>query len=428
MRVWPLDVVDAPAPVKRGLHGIVEVPGDKSVSHRSLMFGALCDGIVEISGLGSGGDNGSTARILKQLGVRIERDEDSGITRVHGVGLHGLAAPSEPLDCGNSGTTMRLMLGILAGQPFTVTLVGDDSLSQRPMARVLTPLAQMGLEVVEAREGTYAPLTIRGTRSLRGITYESPVASAQVKSAVLLAGLWADSETRVNEPALSRDHTERMLAYLGRPPRAKTLDVPGDLSSAAFMLGAALLVPGSRVTVRNVGVNPTRTGVLDAFEAMGIAVTRDNTSDLCGEPRADLTVAHGPMKPFVIGGSLAVRAIDELPLLAAIASQAKGTSEIRDAEELRVKESDRIAKTVALLNSFGIPAEERPDGMVVHGDPERVLRPGSIDAHGDHRIAMCAELLAMLAPPGSDIRGGESIASSFPSFHETLAALRTGTT
>jgi len=411
-------------PNVKPLRGVVRVPGDKSISHRSLMLGALCDGVVEVTGLGSGGDNGSTARILKQLGVTIEAED--GATRVHGVGLDGLEAPSEPLDCGNSGTTMRLMLGILAGQPFEVTLVGDDSLSSRPMRRVLDPLKRMGLEVVEARDGTYAPLRVRGKRPLTAMHYDSPVASAQVKSCIMLAGLYADGQTTVSEPGPSRDHTERMLAYLGTPPAAKPLDVPGDLSSAAFMLGAALLVPGSRVTVDNVGVNPTRTGVLDAFEAMGIGVEQSNVHVRCGEPRADLTVAHGPLAPFTIAGALTVRAIDELPLLATIASQAAGMSEIRDAEELRVKESDRIAKTVELLQSFGVAAEELEDGIRVHGDPNKPLKAGRIDAHGDHRIAMCAFLLARIAPDGTVIDGADSINSSFPTFHSTLEALAGG--
>ncbi len=403
------------------LSGTVQVPGDKSISHRALMLAALCEGVVDVHGLGSGGDNGSTARILKQLGVRLEVVGD--VTRVHGVGLGGLRAPAEPLDCGNSGTTMRLMLGIVAGQPFEATLIGDDSLSGRPMRRVLEPLSRMGLEILEIREGEYAPVRVRGRRPLTAMNYVSPVASAQVKSAVLLAGLWANGETAVTEPAPSRDHTERMLAYLGHPPQAKPLYVPGDLSSAAFILGAALLTPNSRVTVRDVGVNPTRTGVLDAFEAMGIGVTRSDERERCGEPRADLTVAHAPLKPFTISGTLAVRAIDELPLLATLASRAAGVSEIRDAQELRVKESDRIRKTVELLRSFGVRAEERPDGLRIHGDPSRPLRAGRIDAHGDHRIAMCAFLLAAIAPPGSVVTGAASIDSSFPSFHETLEAL-----
>ncbi len=404
------------------LTGRVRVPGDKSVGHRSLMFGALCDGVVEVSGLGTGEDNHATGTVLGQLGVRIERDGDAA--RVHGVGLGGLQAPTAPLDCGNSGTTMRLMLGILAGQPFEATLTGDASLSRRPMRRVLDPLSQMGLEVLEARDGTYPPLRVRGRRGLRAMTYRSPIASAQVKSAVLLAGLWADGETSVIEPAQSRDHSERMLAWFGRPLAARPIHVPGDLSSAAFMLGAGLLLPGSDVTVEGVGVNPTRTGFLDVLTAMGADVTRSGEQTANGEPRADVRVRSGALRAVRVDGELTVRAIDELPLVACLASRARGATEIRDAAELRVKESDRIARTAAMLHSFGVPVDEHPDGMTVHGDPDRALQPGVVDARGDHRIAMCGSLLALAAPPGTTITGAESISSSFPSFHECLDVLR----
>ena len=403
------------------LVGRVTVPGDKSIAHRTLMLGALCDGPVRVTGLGAGEDNRSTARILRQLGVRINSEGDA--TVVHGVGLGGLRPPDGPLDCGNSGTTMRLMLGVLAGQPFEVRLVGDESLSRRPMRRVLDPLARMGLEVLEARSGDFPPLVVRGRRPLRPIDYDSPVASAQIKSAVLLAGLFADGETTVREPAPSRDHTERMLAHLGRPPRARELHAPGDLSSAAFLLGAALLVPGSQVRVADVGTNPTRTGFLDVLEAMGAAVHRSGASERNGEPASDLLVTHAPLRGTDIGGALAVRAIDELPLVATLGARAEGPTRIRDAAELRVKESDRIARTAALLRSFGVPVDEHPDGLTVHGDPERALTAGRVDARGDHRIAMCACLLALVAPPGTSVRGLGTVATSFPVFFETLRAL-----
>lgn len=451
------------APVPAPLAGTCRVPGDKSLSHRALLLGALTDGAaqgpVPITGLGSGGDNRSTARILRQLGVRIERAggsedaEDAQTVLVHGVGLDGLRAPlrgSDGLDCGNSGTTMRLLLGVLAGQPFAATFRGDASLSRRPMGRVLDPLSAMGLRVLHTAPGQRAPLTVQGRRPLRAVDYRSPVASAQVKSALLLAGLWADGPTTVYEPGPSRDHTERLLTYLGcpvetgagaapedgtrwarlEPPPAarraldvRPLDVPGDLSSAAFLLAAAALVPGSRVTVEGVGTNPTRTGVLDALEVMGVEVERRAQVTVCGEPRADLTVAHAPLAPFEVGGALAVRAIDELPLLATIAARADGVSRLRDAAELRVKESDRVAKTAALLRSFGVPVDEHPDGLTIYGDPRRPLRPGRVDAQGDHRVAMCASILGLLAPPGTQISGAQAMATSFPTFFETLAAL-----
>lgn len=404
-----------------GLRGTIRVPGDKSVGHRALLFGALCDGPVRVEGLGDGQDNSRTARIVEALGVRLERVD--GALIVHGVGLDGFVPPTAPLDCGNSGTTMRLLLGILAGQTFEATLVGDESLSRRPMRRVLDPLGQMGLEVLDAREGTFAPLRVRGRRPLSGLVYQSPIASAQVKSAIMLAGLWADGEVRVVEPHLSRDHTERMLRWLGSPPKAKPIYVPGDLSSAAFMLAAALLVPGSEVTIASVGVNPTRTGFLDVLAAMGARVTRDAETIANEEPSADLTVSHGPLTACRVDGELTVRAIDELPLVATLASQAAGVTEIRDAAELRVKESDRVTRTAQMLRSFGVPVDEHPDGLSVHGDPDRALRPGRVEADGDHRIAMCGSLLALIAPPGTELLGGDAIATSFPSFATSLRAL-----
>lgn len=406
------------------LSGRVRVPGDKSIGHRSLLIGALCDGRVDVTGLSDGEDNRSSARILGQMGVRIERHGEGRAT-VHGVGLDGFAKPSEPLDCGNSGTTMRLILGILAGQTFEATLVGDHSLSRRPMKRVLEPLRLMGLEVLAARDGNYPPLTVRGKRPLTAIAYASPIASAQVKSAVLLAGLYAEGTTSVTEPELSRDHSERMLAYLKEGSRlaAKPIHVPGDLSSAAFLIGAGLLVPGSDVVVEDVGVNPTRTGFLDALAAMGVVVEQGAPVERNGEPSADLRVRYGPLKGTRIDGTLAVRAIDELPLLATLAAGAEGVTEIRDAHELRVKESDRIAQTARMLRSFGVPVDEHEDGMTIHGDPNRPLTAGRIDADGDHRIAMCSSLLAMIAPAGSEIGGAETIATSFPTFHAALVSL-----
>lgn len=416
----PGPILSAAAP----LSGTVAVPGDKSVGHRSLLIGALADGPVEVTGLSHGEDNLATARILGQLGVRIARDPaDPSRATVHGVGLHGFRAPSEPLDCGNSGTTMRLMLGLLTGQPFEATLVGDASLSRRPMRRVLAPLSQMGLEVLEARDGNLPPLRVRGTTAVRPLRYASPVASAQVKSAIMLAGLYADGETSVTEPEQSRDHTERMLAYLGRPPAARPLHVPGDLSSAAFVLGAALLVPGSDVTVAGVGINPTRTGFLEAIAAMGADVHTSHELTSNHEPRADLRAVAGPLRAIRIDGALAVKAIDELPLLAVLAARAAGVTSIRDAAELRVKESDRIAKTAELLEAFGVPCEVHRDGLDVHGDPDRPLKAGRIDADGDHRIAMCATLLTLIAPPGAVITGVDAIATSFPTFYDVMAAI-----
>ncbi len=406
------------------MQGDVSVPGDKSIGHRALMIGALCDGAVRVTGLGTGQDNRSTGRALAGLGIQITSEGDE--TVVHGRGLQGLQAPTEPIDCGNSGTTMRVLLGILAGQDFEATLTGDHSLSRRPMRRVLDPLTSMGLEVLAAREGTYPPLTVRGRTPLAALDYASPIASAQVKTAVLLAGLFSEGGSTVTEPHPSRDHTERMLAYLGAPPVARPLHVPGDLSSAAFLFGAALLVPGSRVTVQGVGLNPTRTGVLDVFEAMGAELTIRDAVVRNGEPSATVTVAlpdGGALRGVDISGDLTVRAIDELPLIATVASRAAGVTRIRDAAELRVKESDRVKKTVELLRSFGVAVDEHDDGLTVHGDPQGALTAGDVDADGDHRIAMSASLLALIAPAGSRLQGRDTIATSFPTFHECLMRL-----
>lgn len=401
------------------LRGTTTVPGDKSISHRALILAALCEGVVDITGLGTGDDITSTEQALGQLGVAVMREGTAA--RVYGVGLDGFMAPTDPLDCGNSGTTMRLLLGVLAGQPFEATLIGDKSLSKRPMKRVLDPLSTMGLEVLDSTKGR-APLRVRGTRELKGIAYESPIASAQVKSAVLLAGLWASGETTVTEPGRSRDHTERMLAYLGSPLTSRPMHVPGDLSSAAFLLAGALMEPGSQITVEGVGINPTRTGFLEAVKAMGGKIGRGRKDVVNGEPWADLTARHRDLRGARIAGGLALRAIDELPLIATIASQAQGTTTIRDAGELRVKESDRIARTVAMLKSFGVPVDEHLDGLTIHGDPHRALDPGDVNARGDHRIAMCGLLLGMLAP-GTRIQGAESVRSSFPGFISTLRSV-----
>ena len=403
------------------LSGTTVVPGDKSIGHRALMVSAIANGRSTILGLSEGQDNSATARILGQLGVSIDRDGDR--TVVEGVGLHGFQKPNGPLDCGNSGTTMRLMLGLLAGQPFEVTLLGDESLSRRPMNRVLEPLGEMGLEILETQPGGLCPLRVRGQRPLEKMTYDSPIASAQVKSAILLAGLYANGDVSVREPGPSRDHTERMLAHVGTPPKACELRVPGDLSSAAFLIAAALLVPGSRVTIANVGVNPTRTGFLDVIRQMGAEITETNMRSFNGEPCADLTVAHSTLRGFTLGSELVVRSIDELPLLAVLASRANGTSHIRHASELRVKESDRIAKTVELLASFGVSGDEHPDGLTVHGRANSPLVAGRIDASGDHRIAMCAVLMSLIAPDGTIIDGLNALNSSFPTFFSSLESL-----
>ncbi len=422
-------------PSSHPLEGDVAVPGDKSIGHRAVLFAALAAGPCEVTGLSGGEDNLRTVAALRALGVRVTDGA------VHGVGLDGLREAAAPLDCGNSGTSMRLLTGLLAAQPFRSELVGDEYLSRRPMRRVAEPLGRMGARV-DGQPGKkageiYPPLVISPAGPLRGIAYDSPVASAQVKSAILCAGLYARGRTSVREPGPSRDHTERMLRFLGAPIRAaegvasvdpagwdrrlapRPLHVPGDPSSAAF-LWAAALVSGGAVRVRGVCVNPTRTGFLDAIAAMGADVARENPREDAGEPIADVVVRGGrPLRGVELAGDLVVRAIDEVPILAVVAARAGGTTTIRDAAELRVKESDRVATTVALLRSFGVAADEREDGLAIAGGA--ALHPGDVDSHGDHRIAMAAAVAAAVA--GGRVRDVANVATSFPTFARLMGEL-----
>lgn len=440
----------------RPLIGDIRVPGDKSIAHRAVLLSALAAGRSCVRGLSGGEDNNRTVAACRALGVRIESSPGSGSGSgpgsgfggeliIESPGLDGLRPSATPIDCGNSGTTMRLLAGVLASRPFTTTLVGDQYLEARPMRRVAEPLGLMGASITGrtgARGELYPPLTIgkdgAASTPLRGIDYLSPQASAQVKSAILLAGLAAEGLTRVCEPASSRDHTERMLHAQGVPLIVEkclvTLDptgwdrrllpldvtVPGDLSSAAFLFGAAAIVPGSVLTLRSVGVNPTRTGVLDALVMMGAALSIDMLGEMGGEPVADVTVWGSPLHGIEIAGDLTVRAIDELPLLAAVAAHADGETVIRDARELRVKESDRIASMVAALTGLGVEAEERDDGMVIRGrsGPGNAgkVRGGQAQSAGDHRIAMAAAVCALFAEGPSRIEDAANIATSFPGF------------
>jgi len=430
------------------LRGRVRLPGDKSISHRALLLGALAEGPSRVSGFLPAADCLATLRCLRGLGIEIETPSPNpspyegegsrGVALVvHGRGLHGLRPPTGPLDCGNSGTTMRLLSGILAGQPFRSILTGSAQLSRRPMARITIPLRQMGAQVSDT-DG-HAPLVIQGGH-LHGIDYTLPVASAQVKSAILLAGLYAEGPTVVHEPYPARDHTERMLQAMGCEVRIEregegkriTLSpcplvplpqivVPGDISSAAFLLAAAVLVPGSEVTLEGVGVNPTRTGVLDVLWAMGADIRVENERDYGGEPVADLTVRAGELRATEIGGAIIPRLIDELPLLALVATQAQGTTQIRDAAELRVKETDRIAATVAELRRLGADIEARPDGFIVRGPSPLV--GAEVDSHGDHRLAMMLAVAGLLADGETRVRDVDCIADSFPGFADRLRAL-----
>lgn len=410
-----------------GLRGTVTVPGDKSISHRAVMLGALADGDTHISGFLMGEDCLSTIDCFRKMGVQI--DVQDGSVTVHGVGLHGLRAPEGPLYTGNSGTTTRLLSGILAAQPFPVSMTGDASIEQRPMGRIITPLREMGADI-RGRDGKYCPLHI-APAALHGVRYEMPVASAQLKSAILLAGLYADGVTEVVEPAPSRDHTERMLRAMGvqveqdgcrvavHAPlalRACSIEVPGDISSAAFFLAAGAIVPGSELTVKNVGINPTRDGVLEVLRAMGADITCTNVRD-AAEPVADLTVRASALHGTEIGGPLIPRLIDELPVLAAAAAFAEGETVIRDAQELKVKESNRIAAMVAELTRAGVDCTETADGMVIRGGRPR---GAAFETYRDHRIAMSMAVLALGAAGESEILDPGVVSISYPGFFDTL--------
>lgn len=414
------------------LHGTITVPGDKSVSHRSVMLGALADGITHVTGFLMGEDCLSTIDCFRKMGVEIFIHADNTVT-VHGVGLHGLHAPNERLYTGNSGTTTRLISGILSGQHFETSLTGDASIEKRPMGRVMKPLREMGADIT-GTDDNFCPLTIRPGQ-LHGIEYTLPVASAQLKSAILLAGLYADTPTTVIEPAPSRDHTERMLRALGcqvetdgcritlYPPKKLTacdITVPADISSAAFFLVAGAIVPGSEFTIRNVGVNPTRDGVIEVLQNMGADITLHDLRDE-GEPICDITIRASKLHGTEISGAIIPRLIDELPVLAVAAACAEGTTIIRDAAELKVKESNRIAAMVTELTRAGADVQETEDGMVIHGG--KPLCGASFDTYHDHRIAMSMAVCALVCEGESEIKDTDVVAISYPNFFDTLNAL-----
>ncbi len=422
------------------LVGRVRIPGDKSISHRALMLGALAEGETTIEGLLLGEDPRSTAACFRALGAEISELNTDRVT-VRGIGIGNLQEPIGVLDAGNSGTTLRLMLGILASHPdrfFTIT--GDDSLRSRPMGRVVKPLTLMGAQIWGRRDNTLAPLAVRG-QALQPIHYQSPIASAQVKSCILLAGLMTEGQTTVSEPALSRDHSERMLRAFGAevivdpdtisatvvgPAKlhGQRVIVPGDISSAAFWLVAAAIVPGSDLTIENVGINPTRTGILDVLHQMGANITLENERDAAGEPVADLRVRYGPLHGCEISGALIPRLVDEIPILAVAATVAQGKTVIRDAEELRVKESDRLAVMAAALQKMGAQVTEQPDGMEITGPVQ--LRGADVDSHTDHRIAMSLAIAALVAQETTTIDRAEAAAISYPDFVPTLERLTQG--
>lgn len=409
------------------LRGTLRVPGDKSISHRAVMFGALAEGVTEIRDCLLGEDVRATMGAFRALGVRVEELEDGRLIRVHGAGLHGLKAPSGVLDLGNSGTSIRLLTGILAGAGVPATLTGDASLQRRPMRRVTEPLARMGANLATADQGT-PPLTVAAGAPLHGIEFRMQVASAQVKSAVLLAGLFASGRTCVEEPAPTRDHTERMLRGFGvavdvsgrrvcvdggQRLRATSITVPADLSSAAFFIVGASIAPGSDVVLENVGVNPTRTGVLSILERMGAQIERLNERDVGGEPVADLRVRHAPLRGIDVPPDLVPLAIDEFPILFVAAACAEGVTRVRGADELRHKESDRIATMAAGLAAAGIYLQTYDDGIEITGGP---LAGTTVESHGDHRIAMSFAMAALRASGPMRISGASTIATSFPTF------------
>lgn len=417
----------------RRFAGEITVPGDKSISHRAVMFGSLAEGETSVSNFLPGADCLSTIDCFRRMGIRISQENDR--VRIHGKGLHGLYRPSEMLDVGNSGTTIRLISGILAGQAFPTVLTGDDSICRRPMKRILEPLTQMGADVSSIHGNGCAPLSIRG-KELHAIAWHSKVASAQVKSCVLLAGLYADGVTSVTEPVLSRNHTELMLSAFGADVTAegttasicpepvltgREILVPGDISSAAYFIAAGLLAPDSEICIRNVGINPTRDGILRAARAMGADITLTNVrSDV--EPMADLVVRSSTLKGTEIGGKLIPALIDELPVIAVMAAFAEGTTVIRDAAELRVKESDRIAVMTECLSSMGADIEPTEDGMIIHGG--KPLHGCVIDPHKDHRIAMSMAVAGALLTEGTlTIKDAECVGISYPDFYSDLYKL-----
>lgn len=416
-----------------GLKGTVSVPGDKSISHRSIMLGSIAEGTTEVHHFLQGADCLSSIACFRQMGIPIENNGD--IVRIHGKGLHGLSQPENVLDTGNSGTTTRLMSGILAGQNFDCVINGDTSIQSRPMKRIMTPLAMMGASIESIRGNGCAPLKIAGQK-LCGIHYDSPVASAQVKSAVLFAGLYADGETSVTEPTLSRNHTELMLKACGcsirtegttailQPAKqltAQRIDVPGDISSAAYFMAAGLIVPCSEICIENVGINPTRDGMIKVCQAMGGNITLENVREVCNEPVADIVVRHSTLHGTVIEGDIIPTLIDELPIIAIMAAFAEGQTSIRDAAELKVKESDRIAVMSENLQTMGVDIIPQEDGMIINGG--KMPHGGIIQSHLDHRIAMSFAVAALASDGETEIIGSDCVNISYPTFYEDLFKL-----
>ncbi|KMJ59748.1 3-phosphoshikimate 1-carboxyvinyltransferase [Bacillus sp. LL01] len=421
-----------------GLQGSILIPGDKSISHRSVMFGSMAKGKTTVENFLPGEDCLSTISCFSKLGVEIEQD-GSNVT-VFGKGFEGLSESSDVLDVGNSGTTARLMMGILSGLPFHSVLIGDESISKRPMKRVTVPLRDMGASIQGNQDGNFTPISIQGG-GLSGIDYVSPVASAQVKSAILLAGLRSEGVTSVEEPFKSRDHTERMLRAFGVDVKEADeckvsveggqelvsdlhIVVPGDISSAAFFLVAGVVVPDSKVTLQRVGLNPTRTGILEVLKSMGAKLSYTNVVEEGPEPYADITVETSSLTGIEIGGDIIPRLIDEVPIIALMATQAEGTTVIKDAEELKVKETNRIDSVVNELKKLGADIEATEDGMIIKGKTR--LHGGTLDSYGDHRIGMMGAIASLIAEGETVLENDKAINVSYPSFFEHLESLRRG--
>lgn len=415
----------------KGLKGEIKVAADKSISHRAAIFSALASGESVIHNYLEAADTISTLTCLQGLGVDIKKDGHE--VYIKGKGLNGLKEPETVLYCGNSGTTMRLLTGLCASYPFFTVLSGDNSLNKRPMKRVIAPLAMMGAEIMGRNNGSYPPLAVKGNH-LKGIKYELPVASAQVKSALLLAGLNAEGKTVISEPSKSRDHTERMLKamgadleveglnitlYPGRELSAQEFLVPGDISSAAFFMVAASLVPDSEVLIREVGINPTRSGIIEVLEKMGASIKLENSKTVGGEPAADIVVKASHLKAIDIEGEIIPRLIDELPVIAVAMAAAEGISTVRGAEELRVKETDRIKAIVSGLGRMGVKVTELEDGFIIEGNRENI-RGAEVDSYDDHRIAMSLAVMGLIAEGETFIDGAEAVNISFPAFWDII--------
>lgn len=422
------------------LKGVLSVPGDKSISHRAVMFGALAEGTTEVTNFLQGADCLSTIRCFRQLGIEIDNNTSENKVMIRGKGLYGLHKPNSILDVENSGTTMRLISGILSGQDFTATLIGDESIQKRPMGRIINPLKRMGADILSAKNNNCAPLLInsstRQRTGLQGIHYNSPVASAQIKSCVLLAGLYAEGETSVTEPSLSRNHTELMLSQFGATLHSnentatilpkphlvgRNISVPGDISSAAYFIAAGLLVPNSELLIKNVGINPTRDGIIKVCKQMGADITLENVIDNGGEPVADILVRHSELHGIEIGGSIIPTLIDEIPMLAILACFAKGTTTIKDAAELKVKESNRIDLMVENLTKMGADITATEDGMIIHGG--KTLHCATIESKSDHRIAMSFAIANLMTKGEVDIKDAHCADISYPNFYSDLQNL-----